>query len=122
MLNDETRKVVNAAVVSAAGLRIEAEMIPTGVESAGIAVWPVQCRSNEVIVQDADAKVNTNIHGRSPWRTVGAAVAVKVEEIHGERMSARPEHLQGATKAKRLNSCGEVTASALNAGANYTRE
>lgn len=122
MLDYETRKVVYAAVVSAAGLRIETEMIPSGVKSPGIAVRPVQCSRNKIIVQDADAEVDANVHGRRPWRTVGAAVTMKMYEIHGEGMAARPEHLQRAMKAMRLYPCGEVTAGSLKTSANNTRE
>jgi len=122
VLDDETRKVIYAAVISAAGLCIEAEMIPPGSDSARIALWAVKRGGDKVIIQDADAKVDMNVHRRSPWGAVAAAAAMEVNKIYGERVTARPEHLQGATKAKRLNACSKVTAGALNAGTNDTRE
>jgi hypothetical protein len=85
-------------------------------------VWSVECSSDKIIIQDANAEVNANVNGRIPRRAVGAAATMEVNEIHGKRMAARPKHLQGATKAKRLDSCGEVAASALKTGANNTRE
>jgi hypothetical protein len=85
-------------------------------------VRSVQCGGDEVIVEDTNTKVNANVHGRSPWCSVSAAVAMEMNEIHGERVSARPKHLQGATKTKRLNSGRKVTARTLKTSANNTCE
>ncbi|HEX7858756.1 MAG TPA: hypothetical protein VF773_00360 [Verrucomicrobiae bacterium] len=85
-----------------------------------IAVWAVQCSAREIIVENAYSEVNPKIHRCSPWRTVGAAATLEMNEIYGKRMSARPKHLQRAMEAEWLKSLGGVTAGALNSGANDT--
>ena len=79
--HDETLEVIDTAVVSAASLRIETKMIPSGVKFAMIAVWSVECGGDKVIIQDANAKVNANVYRSSPWCTVCAATAMEVNEI-----------------------------------------
>jgi hypothetical protein len=122
LLDNKPSKVINAGVIGATSLRVEAKMIPSGVKSACITLWPIERGSDEIIIQDADTEVNANMHGGSPWCSVGAAVAMEMNEIHGERVSARPEHLQRATKAKLLDSDRKVTARTLKTRTNNTCE
>jgi len=62
------------------------------------------------------------MHRGSPWCSVCAAVAMEMNKIHGKRVPARPEHLQRATKSKRLGSDRKVTARSLKTSANNTCE
>src|SRR5687768_4048397 len=96
LLHDETSKVIDAAVVGASCLRIEAEVIPTGPNSAVITVRSVQCSSDKVIIQDANAEVYTDIDRGSQRRSVCTAVAMEMDEIYRMCMPTRPEHLQSA--------------------------
>ena len=97
-------------------------MISSSVKSACITLWPIERGSDEIIIQDADAEVNANMQGGILWCSVGAAMSMEMNEIHGKRVSARPEHLQRATKAKRLDSDRKVTARTLKTSANNTCE
>ena len=65
-------------------LPVGAEMIPSDVEPAMVAVRPVQASRDEIIVQDAYAKMDTNIYGHSLWRAISAAATMELDEIHRE--------------------------------------